>query len=326
MRTTIGLLTVIVCVLLTAPSIEAATEPAVVTRANQKWREAHCTIRIAVPLKKGKNSEGWTRSPIFGVGFVPVSTPIGTHMNAGTAKGERPFYYTMEVSDRDALAPLLSGNAIQPGTRFIAEGWFLSQPEKPAGPYLQLRFEAMPQVKARFWFLPRGSFGGADSFPIAQFEPVERYLRIEAFKLEAADERLTEVAAVTVPAAPAAVQAPAPAVASTPFKPSVRMLAVSSQPAQVRAGDEMEIVLTYVVEGIPPGTSFEVVERREILRGEAVTGTFDKPLGREAGTFTSKQRVRIPASAPAALYHVHGTVTMVGISSSSTALLEVLGQ
>lgn len=321
-------------VALALPAIATSTaDPAVVAAANQKWREAHCTIRISVELKKGKNSEGWSRSPMYSVGMMHTSTPTGILVEPATAQGEKAFYFTMEVSDRDAVAPLLSGSSIPAGTEFIAEGWFLQRPEKQEGPYLQLRFARMPQVKARFWFLLRGSFRGAAGFPIKHFEPVERYLRIEAFKLEAADERLTPVAS-TAPGAGGnqVIESPSPtsrpaalpvASSAAPFKPSVRVLAIACQPARLGPGDEVDLVMTYVIDGIPPGNSFEVVERREILRDGTVVGSFETPLGRLAGTFASTQRVKIPESAAAGLYTARGSATMAGVTSSAEALLEV---
>jgi len=328
---------IIAFAVIAAPSICAAAEPAVMTRANQKWREARCTLRIELPLKKGTNREGWSRSPLFTVGLAQIQTAFGVRKTSTTAKGERMFYYALEVSDRDALAPILAGESIPPGTRFIAEGWSLARPEKQEGVYLQLRFEALPQVKARLRFLPPGKFGSTrvdvsfvtfDFFPLSQFETVERYSRIEAFQLQAADEQLTVPAPTQLPirAQEGAPVARTPSAEPAPFKPAVRLLAVSCQPAQLRAGDEVEIVLNYAVEGIPAGASFEVVERREILRDEEALGTFEKPLGRMAGTFTSTLRVRIPETAPPALYSVRGTVTMAGSTSTATALLEVIGQ
>jgi hypothetical protein len=124
-------------------------------------------------------------------------------------------------------------------------------------------------------------------------------------------------------AIPGAAGGAASAATSPLYRPALRVVAVACQPARVLAGEEVELVLTYSVEGIPPGASFEVAERREILSGETVIATFDKPMSRLADTYTSVQRVSIPGGAKAGLYTVRGTVAMAGISASGTALLEV---
>lgn len=285
----------------------ASAEAPALAQANARWRGARCRIRYDIEIKKGTNKEGWSRSPIM----------------LSSGGNEKPFNFLFEVSNRDALAGILRDGRVPAGTDFVAAGWNLVDPAKQRGLYLELRFANAP-VTARWWFIGRGHVSG-DSFPLERLEQVERYLRIDAFALAAANDQLVAVPAdraVGSAAGQPAAAAP-PAAAATVYKPRLRMVAVAAQPAQLEAGSEVDLVLSYVVDGIPPGASFEVVERREIALAGTVVAAFDQALSRVADTYNSAQRVRLPALAAKGLYTVRGRVTMGGVVAEATGLLEV---
>jgi hypothetical protein len=287
------------------PRGEGSDGSALLAEANARWSGARCRIRYDIEIKEGRDREGWSRSRIML--FAPA--------------GEKPFNVIFEVSDRAALAAVLRDGRVPAATDFIGEGWRLAEPEKGRGLYLELRFAAAPAVHARWWFIGRGHVS-ADSFPVERLDQVERYMRIEAFAIASADQRFPT--APPSPAAPAA-STPSPAAPAGPvtFAPTVRVVAVAAQPPSVSAGSEVDLILTYVVAGLPPGSQFEVVERREIVLDGQVLGSFDQRQSRAADTYTTSQRVRIPVGASPGLYSVRGAVKLAGIEANGSGLLEV---
>lgn len=279
-------------------------------RANQRWKGARCRIRYDLEIKKDRNSEGWSRSR-----FMLLNEP-----------GEKPFALLFEVSDRAALGAVLRGDSVPVGTEFVVEGWHLVRPDQERGLALDMRFADAPDVVARWWFVAQGNTT-PEKFPLARLEQVERYMRIQAVALAAADERLVAAApAAAATAAAASATAAAPAAGSpgpAAFKPALRLIAVAAQPAEVAAGDEIELVLTFEVGGLPPGAPFEVVERREIRSGEATVASFEQALARAAGTYTSSQRVRLPPAAAPGLYTLRARLTLAGTTAEGSALFGV---
>ncbi len=295
--------------LLTPSAVQARPiEVPELARVNQRWQGARCRLRYEMKIKRGRNSEGWSRAP-----HMMYQSP-----------GERVLNLIFEVSDRAALerAGILRGGAIPVGTDFIAKGWGLLAPEDAKGVFLELRFADAP-VDARWLFIGQGHFS-PKSFPLSRLDEVERYMRLQAFAIAAADEQLVETpktpAASASPAGPGAARSGS---RENAYSPMITMVAVAAQPAEAVAGGVVALVLTYEVSGIPPGARFLVVERREIDLAGHVVAQFEQKLQRVADTFTSTQQIRIPATASSGLYTVRGTATMAGLSASGTALLAV---
>lgn len=280
-------------------------------RANQRWKGARCRIRYDLKIKRGKNDEGWSRSPIMWY----------------QERGEEPFHLIFEVSDRARLAAVMAGDFVPVGTEFVVEGWHLVRPGEQRGLALDMRFAAAPEVVARWWFKDEQAFS-PETFPLQRLEQVERYMRIQAVALAAADERLAAVPAAgsAESAASKSGAAPAPAPSPSPsgaFKPFVKLLAAAVQPAQIAPGGEIDLVLSYEIGGVPPGAAFEVFERREILTGETSIARFEQPLARGAGTYTSSQRIRLPPQAARGLYTLRASIDLAGVSASGKALFAV---
>jgi hypothetical protein len=280
-----------------------ATAALSLNEANAFWRGAACALRIPIEIKSGRDGAGWSRSPHFGL-YDPL---------------ERVLFWTFWVSDRAALAPVLRGAVLAPGTMFEARGWRLLKPRAEEGVTLELRLRDAP-VDARFEFQRRGSVAH-DSLPLSRLDQVERYLRLEVFQCERAP---------APPSAPAAVPAPAPALAAAPpsaaatsFKPELEVLAVSVRPPRAAPGDTVDLVAVYRVRGVPPGTFFEVAERRDILRGEQRLQRLEHSVARSADEYTSSWPVRLPEGLAPGVYRLAFEALLAGLSARGEALFEV---
>jgi hypothetical protein len=228
------------------------------------------------------------------------------------------------VSDRDRIAHLLDGKTLRPGTTFTCDGWRMVDPKKShGGLWLDLRFAGLPvTARVEFWMKKPGR----------NFADAERYMRVDAFQLQAMDEKL-----VDVPLAPAPTRPPAgPGVASPPSRPplsqatggasppAIRVVAVAVQPARVPPGGEIAMVITYEVGGVPSGSAFEVLEVREVYQGERRLAGFEERLPRASDTFTSSQPLRLPPDLAPGLYSLRAKVVMAGREATGSALFEVV--
>lgn len=277
--------------------------------ANRLWRGATCTLLAPIEIKSGKDADGWSRSPHYGM----------------YEELERPFFWTFWVSNRSALAPLLRGDLLPPGTVLTAKGWRLIEPERGMGVTLDMRLRDAP-VDVRWQFQRRGSFG-RDSVPLDRLEQVERYLRIELFEVEPSRPPVELAAPVaSSPSHAAARPSTPPAAAATPapFKPSIEVLAVSARPARAAAGDSVDLVAVYRVAGLPPGTFFEVTERREIFLGDRRLQNLEETFHRAGDEYTSSWTVRLPPTLGPGLYRFVFHVTLAGLRADGESLFEVV--
>lgn len=114
---------------------------------------------------------------------------------------------------------------------------------------------------------------------------------------------------------------PAPAAAPAPVAPSLSVVAVSVQPAQIRRGEQVDLVVHYAVGG--PASGLRVEERRELTKDGVAIVQMSDTLTRAAGTHTSARPVRVPADAAPGIYTVRITLIATGAEASGTALFEV---
>jgi hypothetical protein len=195
---------------------------------------------------------------------------------------------------------------------FTCVGWGLAEPRKQRGLLLNLEFDGLP-VKARMEF--------EDSDKLEDLEDVERLARIELFVV---------TAKAAPPPPPPPPPAPAPATAAAPaveapqvYEPAVRILGASVNPAQLTRGAQMDLVITYVVEGLPPGASFPANEERNLLVGDRQLAHFEQQIPRTTGTFTSAQKIAVPATLKPGVYRFQARISVAGKSAAADALFEV---
>lgn len=107
------------------------------------------------------------------------------------------------------------------------------------------------------------------------------------------------------------------------FVPSIEVISVAVQPAEVRAGEEIRLLVQYRVSGIPPGLAFEVKEDRELLFDDQAIAQVSETTGRAAGEYTSAKIVPVPAAAQSGIYTLRSQVSLAGISAEGSALFRV---
>ncbi len=288
-----------------APRVEAGGDTSL-DEVNRRWSGARCRLRFDVPVKKGRDGEGWSGSKWI----VPAQGRIVRKGNTGAL---------FRVSNRD----LLPGGVVRAGTAFVAGGWSYEDPKGRDGLKLDLRFEGIA-ARARMTF--HGTFG--KDLDVDDLGPIEQWARLDIFEVSAADERLTDVAPPSAPAAvpprPVAPAAP-PSAAPGPPVGSVQavVLGVTAEPLKVAAGSQTVLVVTYEVRGLPPGRTVEVTERRVILRAGEVLTTLDATVTRQAGIHRSTQPLVVPASLAPGVLELRATVKAGGPESSGQTLFEV---
>ncbi len=285
------------------PRAARAAEAEALAELTRRWTGATCVLRLALPIKQEKDPQGWSHSPNFMVAL----------------EGEKPFHLRLRISDLAALRARVRADEVPPGTVLLVEGWRAERWGAFGGYVVDLRFRDLP-LQGRFEFLAGRGF----SLKPERLVDLERYLRIEAcqvsFPAEALPARPASAAAPTARAtgAPAAAPGPAPA-----YVPALRILAAAVQPARVRPGEEVALVVNYLLEGLPPGAGFEVHEERELLSGERHLTTLEDRVTRAAGTYTSSQRIRVPADLAPGVYRLRARVRVAGLAAEGEALFEV---
>ena len=285
------------------PVTGEAPEPVNMDTINRRWNGARCQIRIPVVVPKGK---GWVTSD-------GITTP--------TLPGEKKLRMRLSVSDQPALQKagyLRQNKEIRVGTAFIARGWRFKDPKRQRDLVLDLDFEGVP-VKAAVDF--------EDNDDIDNLEEVERVMRFEIFQISAPAAAQAPSPFPTLGAGPAPAHAPAPAVPASGsgqvIKPAVKITAVSVQPAAVKPGGEVDMVVVYSLEGIPDGFVVEVRESRRLTAGETAVGSFEETVNRAAGSFTSSQKAQVPAGGAPGIYTVRIEVTAAGQRAEGSAIFQV---
>jgi len=277
--------------------------------ANRRWGGARCRLLFDVPVKKGKDRDGWSKS----VYIVPAP---GRKVRKGNIAS------LLRVSSRD----LLPGGVVRAGTFFVAEGWTFEDPKGKDGLQLELRFEGV-DARARLTFM--GTFG--KDFDADDLVEVERWVRLDILDVSAADERLDDVAAS--PAGGGTPPRPAPSATVLPLAPpapagpvETAVLGVATEPLKVVPGGSLALVVTYEVRGVAPGRTVEVTERRVLLRDGATLTTLEAVVARAAGIHRSTQPLIVPPGLAPGILELGATVAAGGAESSGRALFEVTGR
>ena len=289
-----------------APRVEAGGDTSL-NEVNSRWGGARCRLLFDVPIKKGRDGEGWSKSKWI----VPVQGRFVRKGGTGAL---------CHVSNRD----LLPGGVVRAGTIFVADGWSFEDPRRKDGLRLELRFEGFA-AKARISF--HGGAGG--DLDIDDLGPIEQWARLDIFGVSAVDERLEDVAsphAATAGGVPARAPRPPagpPAAPASPGRVEATVLGVTTEPLKVAAGAQAVLVVTYEVRGLPPGRTVEVTERRVILRAGEVMTTLEATMTRTAGIHRSTQPLIVPAGLAPGVLELRATVTAGGSESSGRTLLEV---
>jgi hypothetical protein len=117
------------------------------------------------------------------------------------------------------------------------------------------------------------------------------------------------------------VSTPPASRAEAPTAPSLSVVAVSVQPAQIRRGEQVDLVVHYAVGG--PASGLPVEERRELTKDGVAIVQMNDTLTRAPGSHTSARPVRVPADAAPGIYTVRITLVAAGAQASGTALFEV---
>lgn len=275
------------------PASHVPKEPVTLKSVNKNWTGSRAQIRYPFKVRKGTDDEGWSKSKW--AKFPQEDTEV------------RLF-----VSDRDALKPILPEKRILVGASLICDGWSLRRPEKGKDLQVDFHFENYPS-KARIIF---------ENKDLEDLPEAESFLRLKILKLYPKSEQLRAVPSQGSPGRkPSPPSKPAPAPHA--YKPKVEVLTASVQPARVRAGEQVDLVIHYRVSGIPEGTIFEAVEHRTLLSGDKKLTFFKDPINRTQGSFTSTKKIRVPAGTEPGVYRFLARVVFAGSESKTEAIFEV---
>jgi len=301
-----GLLLVLLLLGLTPADARKLNE-GLLEEVNRRWSGARCRLLFDVPVKRSRDSEGWSKSRWI----VPAQGRKVRKGNLGAV---------FRVSDRAALP----GGTVRAGTYFVAEGWAFEKPKSQNGLILKLRFEDHP-AGARISF--HGSFG--KDLDIDDLHDMEQWVRMDFFQVSAADEGLVEVAAPMTPAEKTAPLAPESATAEgvAAFGSSeavqLQVLGASTEPLTVAPGQAVILALTYEVGGVPTGRTVDVLERRVILRDNEVLTTLEASVQRASGIHRSTQSLSVPAGLEPGVLELRVSVHAADVESAGRTLFEV---
>lgn len=293
--------------LLTAPlDASSRKDEAALQVANQRWSGARCRNVQEITAKK-KKSGAWTKCKLIFYG------------DGGNQRVQ------VLLSDGTAVHRAFFGGTIPVGTEFVASGWAV---DDDGSLHLELELVGHP-VRVLVYYCD--DWVGRVS--VKRLDDFEHWARFELFEIVSApSEQLVEVQVNEAAAAPQAVTgltAPArPTPASSPpselFPPQIEVLAVAVQPARVAPGGEIDMVISYEVSRVPLGPGFEVVERREILRGAQQLAAFEERVARANDTYNSRQPLQLPVDAAPGIYTLWAEVVMAGNKATGSALFEVV--
>lgn len=215
------------------------------------------------------------------------------------------------LPDTAAVRGALRGGKLPAGTVLTPGGWRVERINRSDTNVLPVRLagdstDGEIQLECNQY---RTMFSGAnDCSPEGVLQRGEPYLRAHFFTL-------SQTATGAAPSGAAG--------RTTSGIAAVRMLSASVQPARVAPGDEVQLVLTYQVDGVAGPSTAKILERRIITKGGVGIADLHSDIPRPSGTFTSRQAMRIPASASPGVYTMRAEVSLGNINSFVEALFEV---
>jgi hypothetical protein len=305
-------------------ALAADRDREILEAASQRWRGSVCRLRVALEITNER--AGGDSSASRWYMFHP--------------EGDKGLHYRLRFTPRDVVRPLLVKRYLMPGTELVLGDWTTDRAGPGTAVAVRSRF-AQVAADAQFDFLPSAGF----SLDVKRVPDVERFLRVELCEVSRPAEGAPPVpahlragapatgttatgaapaAATTADARASSAATGAPAAAGTTgFRPAVSIVATSVSPARVLRGDELELVISYRIEGLPPGAAFETHERRTILAGERVLATFDDRFDRVNDTYVSTRRIRTPADLAPGMLTFRSSVRLAGLEATGEALFEL---
>jgi hypothetical protein len=289
-----------------APRLAHASGHMSLQDANRRWRGARCRSLQEISVKRGQDRHG-----------VSKSRWLWWDQKGGNHRARLYF------ENADALEPRFRNRVLPAGTEFTVIGW--AEDKRGGNVFLEVEVAGLP-VRARlfYWDDWVGKVGKS------RLDDFERWVRFKVFQiLETPDEEIIDVSS-GVAGSPVPVPVPAPATAAPVAKPAapagppgLRILAVSVEPVRVVPGAEVFLVVTYGVDGVPPGATLEVTERRSIVQDGRMLTTVEEVVRRPAGVHQSKQPIRLPAGLSTGVYELRATVRAGTLVGEGSAMFEV---
>lgn len=261
-------------------------EPVTMDTVNHRWRGARCQIRFSVEIGKGSD-KGWSRSDWLYAPALP---------------GEKPVKIRFSVSNREGLVRggyLRRNKEIRPGTPFVVTGWHFVEPHKQKGFIVNLRFESLP-VDARVEF--------KDFDRIEHLEDLEQLMRIELFQLHEGSQVAVEAAGEA---------------GTSSGQPNIKIVSATAQPAVVRRGSELELLISYELHGVDLGSGLEIAETRELISGDDRLAVFNATRSRKPGLYTSSHKIQVTESTKPGRYTYRAEIRLNGTVSEASSVFEV---
>ena len=103
----------------------------------------------------------------------------------------------------------------------------------------------------------------------------------------------------------------------------LRVLSASVEPVRAEPGQEVQLVVVYTIDGVPPGAEIEVIESRAVLEDGRHLNTVRAVVRRPSGVHESRQSLRLPQSLAAGVYELAVEVRAGETRSEGTAIFEV---
>ena len=272
-------------------------EPISLSQAQGWWRGARATLKRDVTFILDRK-----KGVLVGEMTVPLAKPVRGAPN-------KDFRILFLLKDTAQSRRALRDGIWSAGSSAIALGLKTEGRSGDTGDkkdlILALRVQEDGDLTVRLECVRWWTLSGANDCTAAgMLGRAEPYLRAYFFELG------TARAAVRTPAAP-----------ETTAGPGVSVLAVSARPSEVAPGSAVELVVNYKVEGAP--SEVEVRERRVVKFGDKTIADLPSTVTRPSGTFTSSQKLKVPAAAPPGIYRIRATVSAGPDSAEGSALFEV---
>jgi dipeptidyl aminopeptidase/acylaminoacyl peptidase len=278
---------------------DAEKAVALVDRLNDRWTGATATMRVSIPLKDDADRDGWYESRWM--------------MHDSATNSDDAFLLKIRISDWGPIRHAIADDTLLAGTRFRALGWRFEDPDRAKGLKLELEFVDAP-VRMEWRFSRRG-FSLAAKIEADELVYIERYMRLEAFDVQGAEEGLVAVAAPATP-----TPRPPPPTA-TPFSshPDLANVSVEVVPPRALPGEWVRLVVVYDVVGLRPGETRQVTEVRRLAVGDRPIEAFEHQVWRPSGHVTSELPILVPRDAAPGIYTVGVTLRLSGAPPGSAA-------
>lgn len=268
--------------------------------ANQWWQGSSARLGRNISFYK-KPKKGWR--------VAVLELPREGH--AVNTKNWQDLQMVFRLPDTEASRKVIDKDGVlYAGTAFHMNGWGVSELDGDPVNILRLQLAndtAPGDITVRcLQYRTLIIFKSSDCTLDGVLQRAEPYFRAHLFQLGPG-------------AAPARAAAPAAAASQL----SVTVLSASVTPLRVERGAEIQLVITYKIDGLPGSSTAAVMERRIVRKADAAIMDLPSAVTRASGTFTSRQTIRIPASAEPGAYSFTADVSVNGATGTGEALFEV---